>query len=307
MSVTSCIGFLQEIHDSPDLRQRLKAITGPSELIALGDRHGYEFDAGELAAASASFEQPGATGSDATGPGARTAFYHYEFDLETIAGLDTVARELPHLTIRPDTVDLAAFDAGFRPEDLHSLEHPPTGPAFERLYRELQDDQSRAGASAARRDFHLVNLDEHITHPGYPEYFAAKIRVIATLEEFFGAEVRFSGSLWYPPRSYRLWHTNETQPGWRMYVVDLDAEPAHAGQASFFRYQNPVTGELVTLPERRRIVRFFKAEQDPQRLFWHCIANPGPHHRWSFGFVVPDDWRRRFPAWLTGAGEPQDG
>lgn len=110
--------------------------------------------------------------------------------------------------------------------------------------------------------------------------------------------MRFSGSLWYPPRSYRLWHTNETQPGWRMYVVDLDADPAHTGEASFFRYQNPTTGELVTLPERRQIIRFFKAEQDPQRLFWHCIANPGPHHRWSFGFVVPDNWVDRFPAEL---------
>jgi hypothetical protein len=114
--------------------------------------------------------------------------------------------------------------------------------------------------------------------------------VIRTLEEFFESEVRFSGSLWYPPSAYRLWHTNETQPGWRMYVVDFDKPPADPADSSFFRYMDPRTQEIVTLRERPRMVRFFKAEQDPGRLFWHCIVNPTQRHRWSFGFVVPDHW-----------------
>ncbi len=97
--------------------------------------------------------------------------------------------------------------------------------------------------------------------------------------------------MWYPPHSYRLWHTNETQPGWRMYVVDLDEPFENEHDTSFFRYQNPQTGQIVTLHEKPRIVRFFKAEQDPDRLFWHCIVNPTDRHRWSFGFVVPDDWQ----------------
>ena len=301
MSVASCTDFLQQAYDSPDLRQRMKAVTGTPEIVALGGRHGYEFDVGELATASSSFRHPAATGPGTGSPSPtpiQTAFYHYEFELAAVPGLAAVARELPNLTIQPPTVDLAEFDADFREDDLRSLDRAPTGLAFERLYHELQDEAARPGAN--RRDFHLVNLDEHVEHPGYRGYFAAKTRVIGALEEFFGEEVRFSGSLWYPPRSYRLWHTNETQPGWRMYVVDLNADPAHAGEASFFRYQNPATGELVTLPERCRIVRFFKAEQDPQRLFWHCIANPGPHHRWSFGFVVPDNWMDRFAVGLVG-------
>jgi hypothetical protein len=37
-------------------------------------------------------------------------------------------------------------------------------------------------------------------------------------------------------------------------------------------------------------VRFFKVEQDPGRLFWHCIVNATRRHRWSFGFTVPDTW-----------------
>jgi hypothetical protein len=76
-----------------------------------------------------------------------------------------------------------------------------------------------------------------------------------------------------------------------MYIVDVDAPFDDPEETSYFRYQNPQTGEIVTLRERQRIVRFFKAEQDPLRLFWHCIVNPTERHRWSFGFVVPEGWQ----------------
>ena len=78
-------------------------------------------------------------------------------------------------------------------------------------------------------------------HAGYDRYLEAKHRMIRTFEEFFGAEVRFSGSLWYPPSSYRLWHTNETQPGWRMYVIDFDEPLADPAETSFFRYMDSRT------------------------------------------------------------------
>jgi hypothetical protein len=210
-----------------------------------------------------------------------------------VPALAAVASELPRLKVQPPTVDLAAFDRDFRPEDLQSTSRSPADPDFQRWHRAMAErgwrDPER-GADAPRRDFHLVNLDEHIDHPAYEAYFDAKVRAVAALEGLFGSEVRFSGSLWYPPNSYRLWHTNETQPGWRMYVVDLDADVADPEHTSFFRYQNPQTGDIVTLRERPRIVRFFKAEQDPAKLFWHCIVNPTERQRWSYGFVVPDHW-----------------
>jgi len=54
---------------------------------------------------------------------------------------------------------------------------------------------------------------------------------------------------------------------------------------------NPETKELVTLEEQPKRVRFFRVENDANKLFWHCIANPTKFNRWSFGFVVSDNWR----------------
>ncbi|GLY82950.1 Nif11-like leader peptide family natural product precursor [Actinoallomurus iriomotensis] len=295
MSVESSRAFLQIAYDSPELKQQLKAVTGTREIVRLGSRYGYSFDVPELMEASSAFapgeapepvRRPTETERDA-GP------LHHEYLLEDLPGLKGVIDQLPHLKIKPPSFDLDRFARTFREEDLRSTGLSPADPAFQAWHESMMKAHWRdpaLGTGAPRRDFHLVNLDEHVDHPGYDRYLEAKHRMIRTLEEFFSAEIRFSGSLWYPPSGYRLWHTNETQPGWRMYVVDFDEPFADPADTSFFRYMNPRTEEIVTLRETPRMVRFFKAEQDPRRLFWHCIVNPTPRHRWSFGFVVPDHW-----------------
>lgn len=299
MSVASCSTFLHDSRNSPELAQQMKSVTGVSELVALGRRHGYVFEPRDLATASSSLggsvngqDQP----VDQPVEVREAAFYHYEFDLAEIPGLGEVLDELPHLKIKPEGVDLVGFDRAFRAEDLRSTSMSPADPDFQRWHENMVESRWRDSSDNGgdRRDFHLFNLDENVDHPGYENYFDAKCRTISSLEEFFGGEVRFSGSMWYPPSSYRLWHTNETQPGWRMYVVDLDEPFTGSDEPSFFRYMNPQTREIVTLPERPRIVRFFKPEQEPSKLFWHCIVNPSVRHRWSFGFVVPDNWKDRF-------------
>jgi hypothetical protein len=292
MSVESSRAFLRIAYDSPELKQRLKAVTGTQEIVRLGLRYGYTFNVPELMEASSTFggatrpAEPPATGTP-------TGFLHHEYLLDDLPGFEAVIDELPHLKIKPPSVDLGRFTNTFREDDLESTSRSPADPEFQAWYEEMMRAHWRDpafGTDAPRRDFHLINLDDHVDHPGYDRYFEAKHRTIRTLEGFFDAEIRFSGSLWYPPSSYRLWHTNETQPGWRMYIVDFDGPFADPGHTSFFRYMNPRTNEIVTLRERPRIVRFFRAEQDPARLFWHCIVNPTVRHRWSFGFVVPDDW-----------------
>ncbi|WP_086559517.1 Nif11-like leader peptide family natural product precursor [Streptomyces africanus] len=297
MTVTSCQTFLSDAQDSAELGTQLKAATGISEIVLLGRRHGYDFTAEELMRGSSEFTPRGPAAAPSAGdqvPGARsTAFYHHEYSLDDLPGFDQVARELPHLKVMPPSVDLSRFHAEFREEDLRSTSSSPDDPAYLDWHDRMARVNWRDSADSPRRDFHLVNLDEHVDHPGYENYFAAKTRVVTTLERLFGTEVRFSGSMWYPPSSYRLWHTNENQPGWRMYLVDVDEPYADPGRTSFFRYLHPTTRQIVTLRERPRIVRFFKAEQDPDRLFWHCIVNPTERHRWSFGFVVPEDWAER--------------
>lgn len=173
----------------------------------------------------------------------------------------------------------------------------PAAPGFARRYEEVMAPHwtGQVEGEFGRRDFHLVNLDQHVDHPLYERYFEAKTRTIAHLEQTFGSEIRFSGSMWYPPFAYRLWHTNETQPGWRMYLIDFDEEITPSDTQSFFRYMNPRTKEIVTLRDRPGMLRIFKAEQQKDRLFWHCIVNGANRNRWSFGFVVPDDWMSRLP------------
>jgi hypothetical protein len=308
MSVDSCVEFLQAIRHSSELKRELRAMSHPTELVALGRRRGYTFDATEIPVASASLsqdpeEEVASTPAAATSSG-RSAFYHYEFDIEALSGFTEVSSTLAELEIKPASVDLELFEHTFRAEDLEWTSMSPAAHGFQGIYEEVMKShwQDASEQGFARRDFHLVNLDTHTDHPLYDEYFAAKVRMIAALDGIFGGNVQFSGSLWYPPSSYRLWHTNETQPGWRMYLIDLDGDEDEGG-TSFFRYMNPETKESVTLEDRPGIMRLFKIEQEEDKRFWHCIVNPSSRNRWSFGFSVPGDWMEKVSGATTnGAG-----
>jgi hypothetical protein len=295
MSVQSSEAFLRIAYKTPSVAQQLKATTGIQEIVRLGERHGYDFSINDFMEAASFFRPENAPPRPEPAPApTSTTFLHHEYRLEDVPGFEPVIAELPQLKVQPPTVDLAQFHHSYRADDEATTSMSPADPTFQQwhaaMMKEGWQDPSR-GHGGPRRDFHLINLDEHTEHPSYEAYFDAKTRTIAALENLFDSEIKFSGSMWYPPHSYRLWHTNETQPGWRMYVVDLDAPFEDPQETSFFRYMNPETSEIVTLREHPRIVRFFKAEQDPERLFWHCIVNPTERHRWSFGFVVPDDWQ----------------
>lgn len=296
MSIESCATFLREADSSPELKQQMKAVTDTQEVIAIGKKHGYTFDVRDLIAASSSLN--GSNGTHASSPQLRpaavsSAFYHYEFEMDQLPGFAEITRELSKLKIKPTSVDLRSYEQSFREDDFQFTELSPAAPEFQQRYQEIMQarpENSPNGSEFARRDFHLVNLDQHVEHPQYEGYFQTKTRIISLLEGFFGGEVQFSGSMWYPPRAYRLWHTNETQPGWRMYLIDFDEPAGDPGGASFFRYMNPQSKEIVTLEERPRLARFFKIEQEKDKLFWHCIVNATTRNRWSFGFAIPENW-----------------
>lgn len=297
MTTSTCTAFLDRAEHDPAVAAKMRAVTDPAELLALGRRLGYSFEDGELFAALSERAAGGDDAeADATPADAGPArVLHYEITLDAVPALAPILDELPQLKVKPDTVDLDGYRRSFRPDDLEWTEMSPADPDFERRYEEVMSPHWD-GPLLTRRDFHLVNLDQTVDHDGYERYFDAKVRTVEHFSRVFGPEVRFSGSMWYPPFAYRLWHTNETQPGWRMYLIDFDTEVPDGDDRTFFRYMNQTNKELVTLPDRPKLLRFFQIRQDPENLLWHCIVNAAERNRWSFGFAVPDDWEARLAA-----------
>lgn len=86
-----------------------------------------------------------------------------------------------------------------------------------------------------------------------------------------------AGQWWYPPGTFFGWHTNESYPGWRLYLSHSE-EPGR----SFFRYRHPTTGEIVTSPDAAWDLRCFVISAE--RPLWHAIASET--HRFSIGWHV---------------------
>ena len=88
---------------------------------------------------------------------------------------------------------------------------------------------------------------------------------------------RRSGHFWYPPGSHMSWHTNNKAPGWRVYLTHA-IEPGR----SFFRYRDPLTGEIETTMDNRWDLRIFRV--DPAQSLWHAVYSETD--RFSFGYAV---------------------
>jgi len=99
----------------------------------------------------------------------------------------------------------------------------------------------------------------------------------------FGFVARNSGYFWYPYRGYSGWHTNSDRAGDRVYLVW-----AQEDNKSFFRYQDPVTKEIVTHWEKAGWqVNHFRVPKKGK--LWHCIGSYT--NRVSIGFraLQPED------------------
>jgi hypothetical protein len=90
-------------------------------------------------------------------------------------------------------------------------------------------------------------------------------------------EARRSGHFWYPPGSHMAWHTNNKAPGWRVYLTHTK-EPGR----SFFRYRDPLTGEIFTTMDNRWDLRVFRV--DPAQSLWHAVYSETD--RFSFGYAI---------------------
>jgi hypothetical protein len=90
-----------------------------------------------------------------------------------------------------------------------------------------------------------------------------------------GAAWSPSGHLWYPAGSALSWHTNARVPGLRAYLTWV-AEPGH----SYFRYREPVSGDIVTSWDQGLDLRVFTVSASEP--FWHCVWAGTDRH--SFGY-----------------------
>ena len=91
------------------------------------------------------------------------------------------------------------------------------------------------------------------------------------------SRIRLSGNALYRRGAHMGWHSNHRDPGGRIYC-SWSEKP----RSSFFRYEDPVTGEIVTdWEEPGWNIKSFVIPPDPSR-FWHCIGSRGL--RFSIGF-----------------------
>ncbi|WP_019503885.1 hypothetical protein [Pleurocapsa sp. PCC 7319] len=223
----------------------------------------------------------------------------YEFNLRDIKEFKALLNELDKIKIKPNAADLSLFNKTFKDEDLNFTSISPDSENFQAKYKEIMDYISIKSKCFSeqkkfnRRDFHLIGLDNYVNEELYEDYFQSKLNIVRILSNFFDAEVKLSGSFCYPPNAYRLWHTNEEAAGWRMYVIDFDEPEILKSGSSFFRYMHPETKKIVDLEDKPKLVRFFKIENQKDRLFWHCIVNRSKTFRWSYGFKVPDNWMEK--------------
>ncbi len=91
-----------------------------------------------------------------------------------------------------------------------------------------------------------------------------------------------SGRNWYPNRGYMGWHTNSNIKGFRLYCSH-----AAAGNASYFRYQDPLTAEVITSwDDEGWNFRCFRTDLEP---LWHCVNSETDRISFGYGLQFPTD------------------
>lgn len=89
-----------------------------------------------------------------------------------------------------------------------------------------------------------------------------------------------SGRNWYPTQGYMGWHTNANVQGFRLYCSH-----AEKANASYFRYQDPETAEIVTSwDEQGWNFRCFRTDLEP---LWHCVYSETDRISFGYGLMFP--------------------
>ena len=89
----------------------------------------------------------------------------------------------------------------------------------------------------------------------------------------------------YPKGGYMGWHHNANAPG---YNILLSWSEKGLG---FFRYQDPVTKEIVTIEDKPGWtckVGYYGPFSEPDKMYWHC-ASAEHEERVTLGYIIPHE------------------
>lgn len=225
-------------------------------------------------------------------PSAGGRFFAIPFD--AIAGFEEVAAAARALATLPTNIDLDHYlapDAARDERRSWLLSAPDVRRMSEnerryrdnaRLARQVRRMKQTRGMAPARHEWRLGTANCFYRSPS-PRI--APLR--RAMDRFFAGACRCIGDQFYPPGAFRGWHSDQFGAiGWVVFLVEV----AQPGRSSF-RYVDPLSGELVVVPDRNDIAYFFRVSAE-EPLFWHGVLCESTY-RWSQGFSLPDDWRSR--------------
>lgn len=205
-----------------------------------------------------------------------TPFYHVP---------ECPSRNVQELATRCIAAQRDAVSANRRPPE--SLDAAKAAVAAETLERILSDGADIHGIAEDGELSDVIVFNAAHLDGSVRDSEVAKLRedldheVTRMLRRLLGhgwnLEARRSGHFWYPPGSHMAWHTNNKAPGWRAYLTHA-VEPGR----SFFRYRDPLNGEIVTTVDNRWDLRVFRV--DPEQSLWHAVYSETD--RFSFGYAI---------------------
>ena len=103
------------------------------------------------------------------------------------------------------------------------------------------------------------------------------LRIAEIIGDKLDTRIHPSGCFLYSKNGGMSWHTNTDSPGLRIYF-----SYAYEAGSSFFRYQDPETGEIITDYDGEGWeARMF--DINPEKPFWHCVGTTTAE-RVSIGF-----------------------
>ena len=235
--------------------------------------------------------------SDALAASDSCASRFFALPFDAIAGFEEVAETARSLATLPVGLDLEHFARADEDSDIgrrrNRLRAPPdvarmsfierrfaAGRKLDRLARRIE--ATRGKRQRERYEWRIGPTNFYFRNPS-PRI--APLR--RSVDAFFGGACRCVGDQFYPPGSFRGWHTDRfNYIGWVVFLVEV-AEP---GKSSF-RYVDPRSGEMVVVPDRNDVAYFFRPSAE-EPLFWHGVLCEDTF-RWSQGFSLPQDWRSR--------------